>query len=215
MPLDKTSASLYNSKDDGTHLVMGLVCKTSKIGFDSRRRLSQGDIMKNVLLLNADFTPRRVVTLERAILLLFRQRAELVAARDGEVLRSPSMTMEYPSVIRMKQYRNVPRMKATWRAKEVLKRDDYTCIYCGKKLKSDEATLEHIYPKSRCKKEGIPANTWVNTACACKKCQTKKGDRTIGESGMKLLWEPRIPRTNYVVVSDDCDDTWKYYIEGH
>ena len=166
-----------------------------------------------VLLLNADFTPKQIVPIERAVGLLMKHLAETVAVQEGQVLRSPSVTIECPSVIRLKQYKHVPRRGAAWRGKAVLKRDNYTCIFCGTKLKPEDATVEHIYPKSKCKKEKRPYNTWTNTACACRKCQTRKGDKTLEQSGMKLLWEPRTPRTNYIVLSSDVDPEWKHYLE--
>ena len=42
----------------------------------------------------------------------------------------------------------------------------------------------------------------------------KKGDRLPGEAGLKLLWEPKIPRTSYLVIEmGNGPDTWKRYIE--
>lgn len=167
-----------------------------------------------VLVLNADYTPQqRPRPLSKALTLLYKNRAEVIAVRDGIKIKSGGKEFDCPSVIRIKTFHNVPRRGMTWHAKSVLQRDNYTCIFCGKTLAKSDATIDHIYPKSLCKKYNIPANTWANTACACRPCQTRKGNKTMSEAGMKLLWEPRTPRTNYFVVTSETDPTWKQYLE--
>lgn len=166
-----------------------------------------------VLLLNADYSPLTVEPLDKAIALVYKGKVDIVTSVDGITLRSQSFTLECPSVIRLKRYQRVPRRQATWRAAAVKKRDNYTCIFCGTKLSAADATIDHIVPRSRLKREGKVYNTWTNTACACRKCQTRKGDKTPEEAGMKLLWVPAIPRTNYIVITSDERPDWKVYLE--
>jgi 5-methylcytosine-specific restriction endonuclease McrA len=106
----------------------------------------------------------------------------------------------------------------------VLKRDHYTCIYCGVKagekrngpkplqvrrtLHPNQFTVDHLLPKSR---GGM--NTWVNTACACPDCNGRKNDRTPHEAGMSLRWEPKTPRVDYLVASGNVPEAWKFYLE--
>lgn len=56
-------------------------------------------------------------------------------------------------------------------------------------------------------------NSWGNTACACAKCNHRKGNRTPHEAGMKLLWEPKTPRVDYLVASGELPEAWKFYLE--
>lgn len=69
--------------------------------------------------------------------------------------------------------------------KQILRRDNHTCAYCGK----PGSTIDHIHPQSRGGK-----NTWDNLITACQKCNNIKDDRTPQEAGMKLKFEPRVPR---------------------
>jgi 5-methylcytosine-specific restriction endonuclease McrA len=69
--------------------------------------------------------------------------------------------------------------------KLILKRDNYTCAYCGK----TGSTIDHIQPQSR-----GGQNTWLNLVTACQKCNNVKDDRTPKEAKMKLLFEPREPK---------------------
>lgn len=171
-----------------------------------------------VLLLNGStWEPLSVISIPRAINLLLAEKA-VVVEQSNRFLRSVCSQFQVPSVIALRTYINVPRRKAHWSRKGVLTRDNYTCIYCaakpgeilqGRVLTRNEMTVDHILPKSRGGKD-----VWTNTACACSVCNHRKGDRLPGEAGMKLLWEPRRPRTNYLVVEvGSGPETWRKYIE--
>ena len=67
-------------------------------------------------------------------------------------------------------------------------RDNHTCLYCGNRFKTSELTLDHIHPRSRGGKK-----TWTNSATSCKRCNTKKGDKTPEEAGMPLIAVPFEP----------------------
>jgi 5-methylcytosine-specific restriction endonuclease McrA len=126
-------------------------------------------------------------------------------------------TLSIPAVLRLRRYVNVPRRGARWSRRGVMQRDKYTCIYCGiqagkarghRLLKRSDFTLDHIVPQSRGGR-----NTWGNTACACPDCNGRKGDRTPHEAGMTMLWEPKIPRVDYLVASGNVPESWKFYLE--
>ncbi len=137
---------------------------------------------------------------------------------SGKFLRTVRKKFTIPSVIALRTYVNVPRRKAHWSRKGVLVRDNYTCIYCGvqpgqlqknKVLAKGDFTIDHILPKSRKGRD-----TWTNTACACAACNHRKGNRLPNEAGMKLRWEPKTPRTSYLVIAlGTGPSVWKRYIE--
>jgi|GEM_PF-3746363 len=63
---------------------------------------------KRVLVLNQDYTPLTVCSIQRAFLLIFLQKAELVSQFEGQVLRTVSRHWPKPAVIRIGRYINVP-----------------------------------------------------------------------------------------------------------
>lgn len=71
------------------------------------------------------------------------------------------------------------------------KRDDGKCAYCGKSLSQKESTIDHIIPKD---KGGL--TTWDNCVISCKPCNNFKDNKTLEESGMKLLIHPYNPKKN-------------------
>jgi 5-methylcytosine-specific restriction endonuclease McrA len=171
-----------------------------------------------VLLLNGHtWEPLSVISVQRAINLVLSEKA-FVVEQSGHFLRTVREKFPVPSVIALRTYINVPRRHAHWSRRGVLVRDSYTCIYCGatpgtavrgKILSKSDFTVDHIVPKSRGGKD-----QWVNTACACYTCNHRKGDKMPNEAGMKLLWEPKTPRTSYLVVAIGSGvDAWRRYIE--
>ena len=175
-------------------------------------------LQERVLLLNGStWEPLSVITVPRAINLLLAEKAIMVE-ESGKFLRTVRKKFTIPSVIALRTYVNVPRRKAHWSRKGVLVRDNYTCIYCGvqpgqlqknKVLAKGDFTIDHILPKSRNGRD-----TWTNTACACAACNHRKGDRLPNEAGMKLRWEPKTPRTSYLVIAlGTGPSVWKRYIE--
>ncbi len=171
----------------------------------------------SVLLLNASYEPLTIISLRRAVALLLRERVD-AATDEARVLHAAQQSLEVPTVLRLRRYVNVPRRGARWSRVGVLRRDGYSCIYCGvtaneqhngRTLDRGDFTIDHIIPRSRGGK-----NTWGNTACACYACNQRKSDRTPHEAGLTPLWEPKIPRVNYFVLSGEAPEAWKFYLRA-
>ena len=171
-----------------------------------------------VLLLNGStWEPLAVVSVPRAVNLILADKA-IVVEETGKFLRTVSSQFPIPSVIALRTYINVPRRRAHWSRKAVLIRDNFTCIYCGVKpgsilrgkvLAKSDLTVDHILPRSRGGKDH-----WTNTASACYACNHRKGNRLPNEAGMKLRWEPKTPRTSYLVIAIGSGPAaWKQYVE--
>ena len=163
---------------------------------------------RGVLLLNVGYQPIASITIRDAVDLMMRgvvDSVDGIAAR----LQTPSIVFEVPSILRLRYYVSVPQRKVRWSRRGILKRDNYTCIYCGKskELHKSEFTVDHILPISQGGKD-----TWSNTACSCWKCNNRKANRTPHQAGMKMLWEPKRPRVNYLIASGDIPEEWKVYL---
>jgi len=138
-----------------------------------------------VLVLNASYEPLHVTSTKRAITLLQYGVAE-VLEDSGDVIRSPSTTLSVPSVIRLRRYVRRPRVHPVpFNRRNVLRRDTFTCQYCGA---SEELTLDHVMPRSRGGR-----HNWDNVVTACRACNQRKGDRTPDEAAMPLRTHPHAP----------------------
>jgi len=169
-----------------------------------------------VLLLNASYAPLQPISLRHAIDLMLRDVVDSVSGVAAS-LHTSQCVFEIPSVLRLRHYVNVPYRNAVWSRRAILKRDNYTCIYCGHKigdkvegitLGRSDFTVDHIIPRSR-----GGESTWGNTACACYHCNHRKANRTPHEASMAMLWEPKRPRTNYLICNGNIPEDWKVYLK--
>ena len=89
----------------------------------------------------------------------------------------------------------------------IYKRDKNTCQYCGAKSK---LTIDHVVP--RCRGGG---NTWDNMVVACSSCNTRKGDKLLEQTNMKLRKKPRAPISKVMM---DLEETkvsqWRDFYYG-
>lgn len=140
---------------------------------------------QKVLVLNQDYSALTVCSMPKAFLLVYLNKAELVAASATEELHSVNQTFPFPSVIRLNRYVYFPYKGVMLSRQNIFKRDGNTCQYCGSK---EHLTLDHVMPKSR---QG--RTSWDNLITACKFCNAKKGQLTPEEAGMPLMRKPFKP----------------------
>ena len=160
-----------------------------------------------MLVLNATYEPINVCTVRRAVVLLLKEKAEIIehAARE---LHSATTTIARPVVIRLVSYVRIPRdthrRKITRRA--VFARDDWTCQYCGSR---SNLTVDHVVPRS---KGG--ASSWDNIVASCAPCNRRKGDALPTQAGMIPRRQPRMPGPHVFihVASPRIPSAWRAYL---
>lgn len=160
-----------------------------------------------VLVLNQSYEPISICSARKAIVLLLLNKAELIYQRDNRFFRSVSTKLPLPSIIKLSRYIRVPFNNIEPSRRNVLRRDDHKCQYCGKK--SLELTIDHIIPRSR-----GGADTWENLTTACIRCNNRKGNRTPEEANMPILSKPKKP--NHIMflrqAVSKIDDKWKPFL---
>jgi 5-methylcytosine-specific restriction endonuclease McrA len=70
-------------------------------------------------------------------------------------------------------------------------------------------TTDHVVPRSL-----GGSDSWTNLACACIRCNNRKGSRTPEQAGMPLLRPPRRPHryTQITFYSAIPDKRWRPYL---
>ncbi len=162
-----------------------------------------------VLVLNATYEPLNIVSVQRAIILLLKEKAELIEAAKTK-LRAENYAINLPLVIRLVTFVPIPRrLPLPLSRRTVMARDLYTCQYCGGQPGKHELTVDHVLPRSR-----GGATTWENVVTACGPCNRRKGDRTPEEAHMKLLSEPARPRFIAVMLLGETNahTVWQKYL---
>lgn len=168
-------------------------------------------IMQRVLVLNATYEPLSIISVQRAVVLLLKEKAELVEAA-AERLHASRASYPVPLVIRLVYFVRVPHPVALAPARRsVIVRDNYTCQYCGDTPGRGLLTLDHIVPRS---KGG--QTSWENVVAACRACNMRKGDRTPEQAGMTLRKKPGRPHyVAFLLLSEaGPKDVWKKYVYG-
>jgi 5-methylcytosine-specific restriction endonuclease McrA len=160
-----------------------------------------------VLVLNQNYEAMSICNVQRAVILLYLGKAELVASKNSKKIRSVSREVPFPTIVRLMIYIRVPYKKIVLSRKNILRRDGYKCQYCGRG--DVTLTIDHIVPKS---KGGD--DTWENLVAACVNCNNKKGDHTPEESKMALHKKPTKPShiTFMKHFVGKIDDEWKPYL---
>ena len=138
-----------------------------------------------VLVLNANFEPLNTCTTRRAINLMLSGKADMVLNGRG-FIKTVRRSYPRPSIIRLERMIKRPRPTVRLTKREVLRRDNYTCQYCGKS--TPHLTIDHIFPRRL-----GGTHSWENLVAACPACNHKKGGRTIDQVNMHLLKNPASP----------------------
>jgi 5-methylcytosine-specific restriction endonuclease McrA len=162
-----------------------------------------------VLVLNANFEPLNVCNTRRAIGLILTGKADLVVNGRG-VIRTVSQEIPRPSIIRLDGMIQRPRPRIKLTRREVFRRDNYTCQYCGRR--TGDMTVDHVLPRHL-----GGEHTWTNVVTACPACNHQKGGRRLEESSMKLQHVPKEPPSSALYIFGRHlteNGEWEPYITG-
>ena len=160
-----------------------------------------------VLLLNQNYEPLTILRVKRAVTLMILGKVDLIENVDGRLLHSISITYPVPSVVRLKYFVRIRRKKISLTKKNIIKRDNHKCQYCGKK--TGTMTTDHIIPKAR-----GGSDSWENLVCACLECNNKKGNRVLETAHMKLIRKPKRPNYFTFVLNElgRPKDEWRPFL---
>jgi 5-methylcytosine-specific restriction endonuclease McrA len=148
-----------------------------------------------ILTLDAHWEPHRWITLNNAMeyeakdLVQNRLGQKLFVYHGGFRMDGERSRLETSSIIVLKGAPKATRHKVpTLTNKALFRRDLGICAYCGGEFQEADLTRDHIHPSSQGGKD-----VWTNVVTACYGCNNAKGDKTLKQAGMELLYVPYIP----------------------
>lgn len=163
-----------------------------------------------VLVLNASYEAVNVISAKRAFTSVMKGIA-VVEESSAIVIHTGRLVLPVPSVIRLLEYRRIPRRTRTLSRKGILARDRHQCQYCLEPFLPSKLTLDHIIPRSR-----GGGNVWENLVAACFGCNNRKGDRTPDEAGMPLARYPKpfsIHTSRHLLRDSGAEqESWRKYL---
>ena len=154
-------------------------------------------------MLNASHQPLAVVPARRAVVLVLKDKAEVLAS-NGQVFRSEHISLDAPSVLRLRTFVRIPhRSHSPLTRRAVFARDGWTCQYCG----APAENLDHVVPRSR-----GGAHAWDNVVAACRRCNSRKENRLIEDVGLRLARRPAAPRDGFRLSLGRLEPEWEPYL---
>ncbi len=199
---------------------------------------SYSPLESSVLVLNKMFMAVHVISVRRAFCLLAKQQAEVVSVEEGQYLsydfeswaelsafraqhfrdenddwvRTPTVEIQAPRVIRLLDYDKVPRQAVKFNRRNIFARDNNQCQYCGRKFIMSELSLDHVVPRSQ-----GGGTTWENIVCACVECNVRKGGRTPRQANLTLIRKPEKPKRSPMLnmkLSQKKYHTWQSFLDS-
>jgi len=158
----------------------------------------------SVLVLNSLYQAVQITGVRRAFRLFYAGRAralssdftsydfdnwcDLPVAVEDDAIHTPVRSIRIPRVIQLVYYDRVPHREVRFTRRNIFYRDRNRCQYCGKVFVQRDLNLDHVLPLSQ-----GGHSSWKNVVAACVPCNSRKGNRTPLEAGMKLIRAPRKP----------------------
>lgn len=139
------------------------------------------------LLLTPWFFPIKILRWQDAIKMKYEGTIDVVV-EYGETVCSPSVTWQLPAVVRLRTMPGAHKRGVKFSRINVYQRDDFCCQYCGKKFTMVDLSYDHVVP--RC---AGGRTVFENIVTACRRCNSKKDNKTCDEAGMWPRHAPRRP----------------------
>lgn len=165
----------------------------------------------HVLILNRNLFAIQVTTWQRALTLLYLDRAAVVdedygvhdfrdwvelsrqiQASPAGFIHTPTLRLAVPEVIALKFFDKVPLHGVPFTRRNIYRHYRNRCCYCGRHYPSSELNLDHVVPRSR---GGL--TDWSNIVTACIPCNLRKGSRLPSEARMRLVVPPAPPKARH------------------
>jgi 5-methylcytosine-specific restriction endonuclease McrA len=163
------------------------------------------------LLLNSSYEPMRVVSWQKAMILWFQGKVDILEYHSI-FARSARSSFQLPSVLKLRAFvRPRPHGAIRFCRENVYIRDGFICQYCRVQFSTKILTLDHVVPVSHQGKR-----SWTNVVTACRECNQKKANRTPDQALMPLIREPRMPSwlpfSELELRQDPVPTNWRQYL---
>lgn len=165
------------------------------------------ELKSKILKLDVSGRPVKWLNWEDAVTLYCKEKVAWEAGEDKMVIKGgfnrltgERSMLEIDTIIAVKDRSLNYRENATppLNNRELFRRDQFMCMYCGDAFNAHELTRDHVIPLSQ-----NGPNNWSNVVTACKHCNQRKGGRRPEQANMRLLAVPYLPNhAEYLILSN-------------
>ena len=167
--------------------------------------MSASVLYEPTLVLNKNWLPICVCTVRRALTLVWKDLACIIAPenyavhdfqswsdlrhpREYSKIRTVSLEIRVPEIIVLRAFDRFTRPQVVFSRRNLFRRDKNACQYCGKRFPTEELSIDHVVPRAM---GGV--SSWTNCVVACLECNSRKGSRTLARASMRLTRSPQKP----------------------
>ncbi|MDZ4815034.1 MAG: HNH endonuclease [Verrucomicrobiota bacterium] len=183
-----------------------------------------------VLVLNRLWQAINICSVKRAFTLLYQGHATVVSEQNGnfqtftfnqwqnfsdlydgnEIVKTISFRVRIPRVIILLGFDRLPKKEVKFTRHNIFERDKNQCQYCGNIFERKDLNLDHVLPRH----QGGPT-TWENIVCSCVPCNTRKGNRTPIQAGLRLVKKPKKPKWRPFINVNLAihHESWRHFID--
>jgi len=196
----------------------------------------EGNLSKQILVLNRLWQPVNIIGVKRGFGLLFQEHARVVhpigdsyqvfepgewiehciehpPTRAQDIIRTVRLTLRIPSILLLNGYDRLPLKEVRFSRQTVFERDHFECQYCDRVYPLRLLSIDHVIPRDR-----GGADSWENVVTCCTECNSRKANRLPHEAGMRLKQRPQRPRWKPFVqlsTSSSRDEAWTPFLHDH
>lgn len=139
----------------------------------------------------------------------FESWSGLHVPKGEPAVSTVNMVLRVPEVIVLRHYAGIPRQVLPFTRRNLVRRDQSTCQYCGRRPGTAELSIDHVVPRSR-----GGDTSWENCVLACVHCNRRKGSKLAHDAGMRLLRKPHVPQWSpiFEVAGTHQREAWRRFV---
>jgi 5-methylcytosine-specific restriction endonuclease McrA len=177
-------------------------------------------MMKSVLALDTGGTPRKWISTRETVEYILAEQVIWTMGNTITVYRSTlqgdgrQTVVEVPPIIAVhgREKRALNR-QVSLTNRTLFGRDRNMCCYCGRQYSNhNHLSRDHVIPRSR-----GGTDDWMNVVTSCLNCNAYKGNRTLAESHMNMLYLPYVPSHHENMILQNrniLQDQMEYLLSG-
>lgn len=156
--------------------------------------------MSKILALDVGGIPNRWINREEACvyyaksLVAWEVGEDVFMFRGGEnrITGTQSRIVTAPIIAVKGESKGAKRMNRipSLNNRDLFQRDRHICAYCGNLFRDAKLTRDHVHPVSKGGRD-----IWTNVVTACNDCNHWKGDKTLEQADLQLLYVPYAPNS--------------------
>ncbi|MEM8714114.1 MAG: HNH endonuclease [Planctomycetota bacterium] len=183
-------------------------------------------LTQDTLVLNRSWMAIATTPVRHALSLLFTGSAQAIEPATFEVhdfdswatlpvddeapcISTVRLKLRVPEVIVLVRFSGIPKQHLPFTRRNLLRRDEAMCQYCGRHPGQAELSIDHVIPRAR-----GGETSWENCVLACVQCNRRKGSKLPEQVNMKLRTRPRAPQWSpiFEVAGAQKREAWRRFV---